>query len=81
MDRKPISHSTTQVHRIIKFIRETRVNQGLTQGDLGGLSRTSQSAVQRFEDGTNPVYTLSTIERILNGLGYRLQIVRIVRMK
>lgn len=77
MKLKPVSHSATSVHKIIKFIREERVNQGLTQKELSSASRMSTSAVNRFECGVNPITLLYTIERMLNALGYILHVEKI----
>lgn len=75
MRTKPSSHSTVAVHPIVKFIREERVEQGLTQQQLGNAAGLSKSAVGRFECAYNPIKPLYTLERMLAALGYKLSIV------
>ena len=76
MRKKPVSHSNAPVHRIMKFIREERVRQGLTQEELSYTAGTSKSTLGRFECGINLLSSPHTIDRMLQALGCRLQIVR-----
>ena len=76
LKRKPPGHSDARVHRVIKFMREERVWQKLTQEELGLRANISRSAVGNYERGENAIAPLFTIERMLNSLGYRLIVVR-----
>ena len=74
MKSRPVTHSAVAVHQVVKFIREERVRQGLTQKELGCAAKVSASAVQRFECGDNPIAPIYTLGRMLTALGYELYI-------
>ena len=55
------------------LIRQARLAAGLTQADLAGRIRTTQSVVSRWERGGDEP-RLSTLDRILRACGRRLAI-------
>lgn len=59
--------------QIGELIRQMRLERGITQTELAKVAGTSQPAIARLEAGRlSP--SLDTVERILHGLGLRLQL-------
>ena len=77
---KSISHDTLDIyniydiyHEIAELIISTRVELGLTQGQLAHLTNVSQSNISKFENGiTRP--SITTLKKIADGIGKRLVI-------
>ena len=56
-----------------KFIREARLEKGLTQKQLAETTGINQADISRLENGTaNP--SLRTLKRLAAGLGMKLEL-------
>jgi transcriptional regulator with XRE-family HTH domain len=66
-------HSVVTSAGTAALIRQARLAAGLTQADLAGRIRTTQSVVSRWERGGDEP-RLSTLDRILRACGRRLAI-------
>lgn len=55
------------------FIRNLRINEGLTQGELARRAGTSQSAVARYETGASSP-SVNTLERMVRAAGAELNL-------
>ena len=58
---------TDYLHRVGRLIRDARKHRGLTQAQLGAASGTSQSAINRIEQG-NQNLSLELLSRISDAL-------------
>ena len=77
MKSKPVSHNTTPVHWIAKFLREERVAQGKTQEQISKAANMPHGSVSNYETGYYSIRAVNTIERMLKVLGYKLYIKKI----
>lgn len=67
-------HSTLKVHWIPEFIREKRVEQCLTQEELGYNIDFTSTLISNYETGYYSIRTVHNLEKILHALGYELRI-------
>lgn len=75
---RPVAHSARKVHWIVDFIRRERVQQKLSQDELGralGHSRGGHH-LSNYESGYYSIRVVFALERILNALGHELHIRR-----
>ena len=67
-----IRHSHVHVHWIIKFLREERVRQRLTQEKLAFELSISKASLSQYEAGLYKSSSLRRLEQWLAYLGYKL---------
>lgn len=61
-------------NEIVKFIKEEREKQNLKQSQLAEISGVPKSTIYRIENGQIADGRITTLNRILNALGYKLKI-------
>lgn len=64
--------NTVLVNDIAQWIKNERINQGLTQNELALKSRVSKSIIVKLENGGLPNITNSI--SLFNGLGYDMSL-------
>lgn len=67
-------HSTNKVHWIVKFIRDERVRQNLSQTALGERFGSSAKCISSYETGYCSVRAIYALEKIIHALGHELKI-------
>lgn len=61
-------------NEIVKFIKEEREKQNLKQSRLAEISGVPKSTIGRIENGQIAGARITTLNKVLNALGYKLKI-------
>ena len=59
---------------VAALIRDARARAGVTQAELAGLVRTTQSVIARLEDADYRGHSLTMLQRIAGALGQRVEV-------
>ena len=74
-------HGTHKVHWIPDFIRQERVQQGLTLVDLANKVGVLDRHISKYETGYFSIRAVFMLEKILAALGYELRIHKVFKKR
>lgn len=61
-------HQQKRMEEIRSFIKNSRINDGYTQSELGGIANLHVNSIQRFENGINRNISLLTLFSLIDAL-------------